>query len=212
MKLLKPINYVPPNSNLVFVKQTVIGVKSGDVNVASRAIYKCKCGNKTEALMNNVRRGLTKSCGCLQCVGHPTHGLSEHPLYCVWENMITRCYNKKSKAYNAYGGRGVKICKPWLENPAEFIKWGIDNGWKPGLQIDKDIHGGKLYSPKYCTFVSAKINSNNKRSNRIIYFNGESKTMAQWADSIGICHSAMHARLKKWGLKKSLTSKKYLQK
>ena len=137
------------------------------------------------------------------------HGLSDHPLYCVWENMLTRCTNKKNKAYYRYGGRGVIMCEEWMLDPLSFVRWGIENGWEKGLQLDKDILGdGKLYSPKTCMFVTPKINSNNRSDNRIIVFNGESKTLAQWADQLGIRHSALHARLQKWSLEKSLTTPK----
>ena len=41
------------------------------------------------------------------------HGLSGHPLYPVWYQMMRRCYNPESRAYRWYGGRGIKVCGRW---------------------------------------------------------------------------------------------------
>lgn len=32
-------------------------------------------------------------------------------IYMIWYNMIRRCENKKCKAYEKYGAKGVKVCK-----------------------------------------------------------------------------------------------------
>jgi len=42
-----------------------------------------------------------------------THGLSRHPLYDTWVNMIDRCENTECRAFPYYGGRGIKVCKRW---------------------------------------------------------------------------------------------------
>lgn len=31
----------------------------------------------------------------------------------VYWNMKTRCYNKSSNKYHAYGARGIKVCDEW---------------------------------------------------------------------------------------------------
>ena len=32
----------------------------------------------------------------------------DHPLYMIWENMLSRCNNPKSKSYKNYGGYIVR--------------------------------------------------------------------------------------------------------
>ena len=36
--------------------------------------------------------------------------LKIHPLYIIWQSIVQRCENKNCKAYDYYGGRGIKIC------------------------------------------------------------------------------------------------------
>ncbi len=89
-----------------------------------------------------------------------THGLSRHPLYYVWQAMKMRCYNENYKDYKYYGAKGVKMCDEWFNDFEPFYKWAMNNGYKKGLQVDKDIKGiGKLYGPDSCVFVTPKINS-----------------------------------------------------
>jgi len=195
------IDYTPDTS---FLKFKSLIPHEGDTRLI-KAEYLCVCGNICTALINNVKRGKKISCGCKLHLGTPTHGKSEHPLYSVWENMYSRCYNKKIKSYKHYGGRGVEVCEEWRNSPGTFIEWGLLNGWREGLELDKDIKGGMVYSPQTCVFVTSKENSNNRRSNRFITYKGKTQTLAQWADEIGLSHSGLFCRIKKWGLNKALT-------
>jgi hypothetical protein len=81
--------------------------------------------------------------------------------YKTWHHMLERCYDKKRKTYNLYGGNGVRVCDRWLylKNFIEDIK-EIPNYDKyiasPNLySLDKDILGnGKLYSKETCMFAT----------------------------------------------------------
>ena len=121
--------------------------------------FKCDCGNYTETLLDNVRRNKTRSCGCEEIRNRITHGLSWHPLYFVWTGMHERCENHQD-----YFGRGIKVAKVWQgENGLEnFIKWGEENKYKKGLQIDRKNNYGN-YTPKNCRFVTRSVNQRNRR-------------------------------------------------
>ena len=43
----------------------------------------------------------------------PLHGLSGHPLYPIWYQMIRRCERPASPYYYHYGGRGIRVCDRW---------------------------------------------------------------------------------------------------
>ncbi len=209
-----PINYTPTNSLLTFVKLLNKESKRDGVRILDRALYKCKCGNNHESTTNNVKMGKTLSCGCFNTKRRSEskykHGYSEHPLYTVWENMYSRCYNSKLKSFLRYGGRGVVMCEEWRVSPVSFIEWGLANGWGKGLEIDKDRIAkelgvdNNLYSPDRCCFVTSEINNNHRRTNRYIEYGGESKTMAQWAKKFGLKNNVLFYRLKKWSVEKSL--------
>ena len=72
--------------------------------LATYGLYECQyCNNTFEAIFNNVKRGNTKSCGCL--VGkNTTHGLKSNRFYDTWYGMLQRCTNPNHKAYKNYGG------------------------------------------------------------------------------------------------------------
>lgn len=122
----------------------------------------CICGTIRRYRVDNLKDGTIKSCGCIgkklfeknRLKG--THNLTNHPLYSVWEGIKKRCYNQNNKSYPNYGGKGVIVCEDWLKNFKAFYDWAIVNGYKKGLEIDKDklapSKTGNLYCPEYCCF------------------------------------------------------------
>ena len=77
------------------------------------------------------------------------HGLSNHPLYRVWNGMKQRCKNPHDDFFYCYGARGIKVCSDWSENFKNFYKWAVENGYHKGLTIDrKDTDGD--YCPDNC--------------------------------------------------------------
>lgn len=144
------------------------GNKYGKLVVISRAGNKkgrvfwsclCDCGNEAVISADNLRTGNTKSCGCNWY--KKKHGFHEHPVYGVWCNMLARCARINHPLFYQYGGRGIRVCSEW-KNPETFIRWALENGWAPGLQIDREDNN-KGYSPDNCRFVTSKVNNNNTR-------------------------------------------------
>lgn len=89
-----------------------------------------------------------------------SHGLSKHPLYSVWIDMVRRCHKPNAKLYPWYGAKRVTVCDEWRYDVKAFIEWALANGWVPGKEIDKDlkIPGSKIYSPTTCSIVSHRDN------------------------------------------------------
>ena len=88
-------------------------------------------------------------------------GRKKHPLYDKWRSMIQRCTNPNVPRYKYYGGRGIKICDEWLEDPFAFYKWCEDNGYEKGLEIDREDNEGD-YTPDNCRFVTRRENNINR--------------------------------------------------
>lgn len=88
------------------------------------------------------------------------HGQSETPEYRVWGCMKTRCYNKKTRSYKHYGGRGITVCKRWLHSFKAFYQ---DMGPKPfkKAQIDRINNDGN-YEPSNCRWVTITENRRNR--------------------------------------------------
>ena len=55
----------------------------------------CDCGNKKVICYSNIKRGLTKSCGCKV---KTANGLSKTRLYQIYKHIKHRCFDKKVMA------------------------------------------------------------------------------------------------------------------
>lgn len=80
------------------------------------------------------------------------------PFYSTWNSMIRRCYSTKYHE-NKPTYKGCSVCDEWLTF-SNFKSWMEKQDWQ-GKHLDKDIiiNGNKIYSPEFCIFVSAEINS-----------------------------------------------------
>ena len=118
--------------------------------------------------------------------------------------MKRRCLNKNDARYKDYGGRGITVCKEWLEF-LTFYNWASSAGYADGLSIDR-IDNNKGYSPENCRWVTMSYQALNKRTNRNISFNGETKTIKEWSDIFGINYTTLKVRLDRgWDIEDALT-------
>lgn len=150
----------------------------------SRCIAKCKCGNIKEYRTSKLVNKTTKSCGCSKIERlkltpiNIKHNKSNTKLYKVFSGMKNRCYNKNRDDYPNYGGRGIIVCKEWLDDFIIFYNWAL-NDWKEGLTIErKDVNGN--YCPENCCWIPANEQSKNQTKNHKITAFGETKNLIDW--------------------------------
>lgn len=160
----------------------------------------CDCGNETIVTLNNLRKNHTTSCGCASSrhtIGEKTstHGLRNHPTYSTWTSMRNRCYWSKSNRSKHYKLRGIVVCNEWKDSFENFYEWSINNGWKPGLQLDRINNNGN-YEPPNCRWATPKEQARNRTSNVWITIDGETKIAIEWAEQYNISPSVIHSRLK----------------
>lgn len=165
---------------------------------------KCSCGEIFIAQPSDSN-GVCRNCAMKKLSEERTkHGESPKQgkrnaskLYSVWLNMRSRCYNPKNKKYKDYGGRGILICEEWAEF-LNFKKWAESNGFYKNLTIDRIDNNGN-YCPENCRWITQKEQTRNKRTNHLLTFNGETKTMAEWSEITGIKYHTLKNRINKYG-------------
>lgn len=88
------------------------------------------------------------------------HGFSRTPEYECWGAMKERCYNIKNKQYNDYGGRGITVCKRWLD----FQNFYSDLGKRPSNKHSIErINNDGNYEPSNVTWATRKEQQRNQR-------------------------------------------------
>ena len=174
---------------------------------------KCDCGNTIIVQGVKLKMGHTKSCGCLtrdltaQRNRDNADGIyRDWRLYSIYYGMRTRCYNVSDPGYPRYGARGITVCNEWMNDFLAFQKWAMENGYDENLTIDR-IDNSKGYSPDNCRWTDIKTQSNNRRTNRYIEFHDETKTVAEWAEIVGIPRGIIYNRLNSgWNIEAALTT------
>lgn len=196
-------------SRLTVVRCVRIARKRSDPPTMFECV--CDCGKTTIVRISSLVTGHTKSCGCLQVEAaiaqgkkNRRHGMVGTRIYNIWWAMRKRCTNPKAINYANYGGRGINICDRW----SNFDNFMADMGLPPteNHSIDRIDSDGN-YEPNNCQWSTPIDQANNQRGNRVLTFNGESKTVAEWARSTGISRYSIYARINAgWEIEKALTT------
>lgn len=170
---------------------------------------RCDCGGYTEVSGCNLRSGVVASCGCVFQEGPTaTHGEARSGKvtreYRIWLSMITRCTNPKRNNYHLYGGRGITVCERWRNSYEAFI---ADMGRAPSEKHTLDrSDNNKGYSPDNCSWETMSRQARNRRTTRMITYQGRTMAASDWADELGVPLGLITSRLSRgWSVEKTLT-------
>ena len=170
-------------------------------------VCRCDCGRITKVRPDALKSGTVVSCGCyhseissdIASKINFKHGLSRSRLFGIWKNIQTRCYNQKSPAFSNYGGRGISMCEEWKNDFLSFFLWSTNNGYEPGLEIDRIDNDGP-YAPRNCRWITRKENCRNRRNNYQVEINGVIyQSAAEAAEKLNIFSSSLNNQIKKRG-------------
>lgn len=167
-------------------------------------LCKCDCGKDTLVSTHSLKVGHCKSCGCYkidvnreqgkQCF--TKHGKKYTRIYNIWCSMKQRCYGKNVKSYKYYGARGITICDEWKNDFMSFYNWAMNNGYQDNLTIDRiNVNGN--YEPNNCRWCTVLEQSNNRRSNHLVVYNGVEMTVKQLSELCDIQYHTLLGRLLK---------------
>lgn len=196
----------------IFARLTVVGFAGRDRHNHPRWVCKCECGGDLIASAYSIRRGLTKSCGCLKrertaAMGRAnrTHGMRRSPEWDVWSSMRNRCLNPRAQAYALYGGRGIKVCDRWKESFEAFL---ADMGPRPSPDHSLDrIDNDGDYEPGNCRWACRLTQGNNRRTSRYLTHGGRTQTLMEWSRETGLGYSTIRERLRRgWDVSAALTT------
>lgn len=161
----------------------------------------CTCGGKSVVDTASLRKGNTRSCGCLKKESdvakrrNTTHGYSRTRIYNTWASMKQRCEDPGKTNYKWYGGRGIKVCDRWQS----FSNFIMDMGERPDDQQIDRINPDGNYSPDNCRWVSSKENASNRRSTIIITVDGINRSLKQWCQEKSLNYHTAITRLNRDG-------------
>lgn len=196
-----------------FGRWTVIAY-SHTKNRITYFLCSCSCGTKRTVNAASLRSGRSGSCGCLHremvSKNQTTHGFTTggetHPLYTVWAQMISRCYCPTTNGYARYGGRGIRVCKRWRKSFENFL---TDIGQRPSdtHTLDRFPDNNGNYEPGNVRWATKSEQNRNKRNNRLLTYDGETRCIQEWAEHLGICPGTIYMRLKLgWSAEETLTT------
>lgn len=158
----------------VFGRLTVLHKGPPRPSGGSDWVCRCACGTVFTAIGSNIRKGDTRSCGCL-AVEHASamganlefiakraekiikHGHArrsgDSPEYAVWLGMKSRCSNPTDKDYPAWGGRDIAVCERWRTSFDAFLS---DMGPRPSVEhsIDRFPDNDGNYEPGNCRWAT----------------------------------------------------------
>lgn len=105
---------------------------------------------------------------------------TDSPLLKTYYSMHTRCEKTNHPSYKSYGGRGITVCDEWSgkEGLYNFIKWGRETEWRPGLTLDR-IDNDKGYSPDNCRWATQKEQIRNRRNTLLFDYRGMKLTITE---------------------------------
>lgn len=160
---------------LTFIKETrKLYTPSGSSR--KMALYQCSCGNIKEICIRNVRKGISRSCGCLATkqiteLGKTNnwsrkHGMFGTRFYNIYYSIRMRCSNTSVSNCKYYSDKGIKCL--WKSFEAfrddmykSYLKHVKYFGEKE-TSIDR-IDSSKHYCKDNCKWATWKEQAKEKR-------------------------------------------------
>lgn len=145
-------------------------------------------------------------------VMHYTHGNTathkrnrwnpEWRAHVAWVGMRSRCTNPNYRQFKDYGGRGINYDPAW----DSFEQFLADMGLPPfGMTLDREDNDGS-YCKSNCRWATHTAQNGNRRNNRYLEFNGEVRTVANWARKLGVDPRLLRVRLNRgWSVEATLS-------
>lgn len=181
----------------------LVAVEKTDLRVGTNVVWKCicDCGNFTNVPTSRLTTAATTSCGCYSKERsslfltqlNTKHGMSRTAEYRVWVDMLQRCINPNNHSYPEYGGRGIDVYEPWISSFENFYSY---IGQRPGDEYTLErIDNNSGYYPGNVRWATMIEQANNRRTNVVYSYNGETLTKSQLCRKYNINFTTLCYRL-----------------
>ncbi len=150
----------------------------------------CACGTVKVVRGDRMKIGRTVSCGCHKNANTSArfrkHG-HRYPCskeYRAWIGMKGRCLHTSHRGYKNYGGRGITVCKRWLDAFENFL---ADVGLAPSPEhtIDRFPDQNGNYEPGNVRWATRTEQAYNRRSNVLLTHDEVTLPAIEWAKRLG---------------------------
>lgn len=160
---MKKIDY----KGKIFGRWTVL---RDDPRKSRNVVCRCECGVEKSVDKQNLRKGTSKSCGCLSAEitskREKVHGKYHTRTYSAWASMVARGRGQGSNGHY-YSERGIEVCERWLQvNGRGFLNFLEDMGDCPaGISLDR-IDNNQGYFKENCQWANQSQQSSNRRKGK----------------------------------------------
>lgn len=135
-----------------------------------RDVLRKACSPECAAAL--IRAGVPKRSG--PNAGNYRHGATaltvpgrKSPEYNSWRAMKARCLNPKDQSYGYYGGRGIKIYEPWINDFAAFYNY-VGPRPTPQHTLDRYPNNDGNYEPGNVRWATRQEQSDNQRDRKLL--------------------------------------------
>lgn len=132
------------------------------------------------------------------------------PTYIVWHSMLARCRDAFRNDHDRYFGKGIRVCDRWRgrDGFAHFLE---DMGERP-VDVEATARKGRTvymtldrkdaradYGPDTCRWatVSQQNTGLRRKNDQQLTAGGVTRTIAEWADEVGVKYESMLRRLQR---------------
>ncbi len=131
--------------------------------------------------------------------------------YSSWLAMRGRCLNPNNQDFHRYGGKGIGICAEWRD---DFDRFYADMGDRPASHTLDRENGALGYTPENCRWATRAEQVKNRAYTVTVTHNGETKTLVEWAEHLGVPYYTLWNRIRSQGMDpaRALTSERFVAK
>lgn len=166
-------------------------------------LFQCVCGRIMSMYVHNVRRGNSRSCGCLR-EDTPNsgwmrvrHGESSPPTaeWNAWAAMMSRCYILSAGNYGRYGGAGITVYESWhvYENFLDYMGRMPESGMSP----DRYPNGEGDYEPGNVRWATKRQQAQNRKTNHLLTIGDRTQCLVEWIRESGIAEGTVYGRIRR---------------